>query len=77
MRRLHETSAQIGVRIAFLLLAGLVLMAQEFGLEVVLGAFMAGAMVSLLDRNKAVASTQAYSRSSRASASACSFRSSS
>jgi Kef-type K+ transport system membrane component KefB len=55
--RLHETSAQIGVRIAFLLLAGLVLMAQEFGLEVVLGAFMAGAMVSLLDRNKAVASS--------------------
>ena len=57
VRRLHETSAQIGVRIAFLLLAGLVLMAQEFGLEVVLGAFMAGAMVSLLDRNKAVASS--------------------
>ena len=56
VQRLHETSAQIGVRIAFLLLAGLVLMAQEFGLEVVLGAFMAGAMVSLLDRNKAVAS---------------------
>jgi len=52
--RLHETSAQIGVRIAFLLLVGLVLMAQEFGLEVVLGAFMAGTMVSLLDRENAV-----------------------
>ncbi len=57
VQRLHETSAQIGVRISFLLLAGLVLMAQEFGLEVVLGAFMAGAMVSLLDRNNAVASS--------------------
>ena len=55
--RLHETSAQIGVRIAFLLLVGLVLMAQEFGLEVVLGAFLAGAMVSLLDRENAVERT--------------------
>jgi Kef-type K+ transport system membrane component KefB len=52
--RLHETSAQIGVRIAFLLLVGLVLAAQEFGLEVVLGAFLAGAMVSLLDRENAL-----------------------
>ena len=52
--RLHETSAQIGVRIAFLLLVGFVLMAQEFGLEVVLGAFLAGTMVSLLDRENAV-----------------------
>jgi Kef-type K+ transport system membrane component KefB len=55
--RLHRTSAQISVRIAFLLLAGLVLMAEEFGLEVVLGAFLAGAMVSFLDREKAVESS--------------------
>jgi Kef-type K+ transport system membrane component KefB len=55
--RLQRTSAQITVRIAFLLLAGLVLMAEEFGLEVVLGAFLAGAMVSFLDREKAVASS--------------------
>ena len=54
VRRLHETTAQMGVRIAFLLLVALVLMAEEFGLEVVLGAFLAGAMVSLLDRDKAV-----------------------
>ena len=55
--RLHRTSAQISVRIAFLLLVVLVYMSEEFGLEVVLGAFLAGAMVSLLDREHAVRST--------------------
>jgi Kef-type K+ transport system membrane component KefB len=55
--RLHRTSAQIGVRIAFLLLVVLVYMSEEFGLEVVLGAFLAGAMVSLLDREHAVRTT--------------------
>jgi Kef-type K+ transport system membrane component KefB len=54
VRRLHETTAQMGVRIAFLILVVFVLMASEFGLEVVLGAFLAGAMVSLLDRDKAI-----------------------
>ena len=54
---LHETSAQISVRIAFLLLVVLVYMSEEFGLEVVLGAFLAGAMVSLLDREHAVRET--------------------
>ena len=47
----------MGVRIAFVLLIALVLLADEFGLEVVLGAFLAGAMVSLLDREDAVASS--------------------
>ncbi|MDQ5831669.1 MAG: cation:proton antiporter, partial [Actinomycetota bacterium] len=55
--RMHRTSAQISVRISFVLLAVLVFFAGRFGLEVVLGAFMAGAMVSLLDRDKAVAKT--------------------
>jgi Kef-type K+ transport system membrane component KefB len=55
--RLHRTSAQISVRIAFLLLVVLVYMSEEFGLEVVLGAFLAGAMVSLLDREHAVRTT--------------------
>ena len=55
--RMHRTSAQISVRIAFLLLAVLVFFAGRFGLEVVLGAFLAGAMVSLLDRDRAVAAT--------------------
>jgi Kef-type K+ transport system membrane component KefB len=52
--RLHRTSAQIGVRIAWLVLALLVFLSEEFGLEVVLGAFLAGALVSLLDREDAV-----------------------
>lgn len=51
VRRMHETSAQITVRIAFLLVASLVFMANEFGLEVVLGAFLAGALLSMLDRD--------------------------
>ena len=55
--RMHGTSAQISVRIAFLLLAVLVFMSEEFGLEVVMGAFLAGAMVSLLDRERAVRAT--------------------
>jgi Kef-type K+ transport system membrane component KefB len=55
--RMHRTSAQISVRIAFLLLAVLVFFAGRFGLEVVLGAFLAGAMVSLLDRERTVAKT--------------------
>jgi Kef-type K+ transport system membrane component KefB len=55
--RLHRTSAQIAVRIAWLLLAVLVLLSEEFGLEVVLGGFLAGALVSLLDRDDAVART--------------------
>lgn len=55
--RMQRTSAQISVRISFVLLAVLVFFSEEFGLEVVLGAFLAGAMVSFLDRDKAVART--------------------
>jgi Kef-type K+ transport system membrane component KefB len=55
--RMHRTSAQIGVRIAWLLLAVLVYLSVEFGLEVVLGAFLAGALVSLLDRENALATS--------------------
>ncbi|WP_207957088.1 cation:proton antiporter [Rubrobacter tropicus] len=52
LRRLQDTSAQIRVRGAFLLLVGLVVVAQLFGLEVILGAFFAGAMLRLLDRDE-------------------------
>jgi Kef-type K+ transport system membrane component KefB len=55
--RMQRTSAQISVRSAFLVLAVLVYMSEEFGLEIVLGAFLAGAMVSLLDRENAVRSS--------------------
>jgi Kef-type K+ transport system membrane component KefB len=47
--RLQETTAQISVRIAFAVLIAFVALAEEFGLEVVLGAFLAGAIVSLID----------------------------
>jgi Kef-type K+ transport system membrane component KefB len=50
--RLQDSSAQIRVRGAFLLLVGLVVVAQLFGLEVILGAFFAGAVLKLLDRDK-------------------------
>jgi Kef-type K+ transport system membrane component KefB len=49
--RLQDSSAQIRVRGAFLLLVGLVVVAQLFGLEVILGAFFAGAVLKLLDRD--------------------------
>src|SRR5215213_10236479 len=51
LRRLQDTSAQIRIRGAFLLLVGLVVVAQLFGLEVILGAFFAGAVLKLLDRD--------------------------
>src|SRR6266511_3337436 len=43
--RLQDSSAQIRVRGAVLLLAGLVLVAQRLGLETILGAFLAGALL--------------------------------
>jgi Kef-type K+ transport system membrane component KefB len=55
--RLQRTSAQISVRLAFVLLVAFVLMADEFGLEVVLGAFLAGAILSFLDPERAIDSS--------------------
>ncbi len=52
IRRLQDTSAQIRVRGAFLLLVGFVVVAQLFGLEVILGAFFAGAVLKILDRDE-------------------------
>jgi Kef-type K+ transport system membrane component KefB len=49
--RLQDTTAQIRVRGAFLLLAGFVALAEDLGLEVILGAFTAGAILSLVDRD--------------------------
>jgi Kef-type K+ transport system membrane component KefB len=50
LTRLQDTSAQIRVRGAVFLLVLLVLAAQEFGVAAVLGAFIAGAVVSVVDR---------------------------
>jgi Kef-type K+ transport system membrane component KefB len=49
--RLQDTTAQIRVRGAFLLIAGFVALAENLGLEVILGAFTAGAVLSLIDRD--------------------------
>jgi Kef-type K+ transport system membrane component KefB len=49
--RLQDTSAQIRIRGAFLLLALFVVCAEQFGLESVLGAFIAGALLKLVDRD--------------------------
>ena len=50
--RLQDTTAQIRVRGAFLLLVGFVALAETLGLEVILGAFLAGAVLSLVDRDR-------------------------
>lgn len=50
--RLQDTTAQIRVRAAFLLLMCFVAIAQKLGLEVILGAFVAGALLSVLDPDR-------------------------
>lgn len=62
LRRLQDTSAQIRVRGAFVLLVGLVVAAQLFGLEVILGAFFAGAMLRLLDRDEMMTHTNFHTK---------------
>ena len=50
--RLQDTTAQIRVRGAFLLLIAFVALAEQLGLEVILGAFLAGAVLTLVDRDR-------------------------
>jgi Kef-type K+ transport system membrane component KefB len=52
--RLQDTSAQIRVRAALVLLVGFAAIADALGLEAILGAFIAGAIVSLADRDQAM-----------------------
>ena len=52
--RLQDTTAQIRVRGAFLLLVGFSALAVGLGLEVILGAFLAGAVLTLVDRDRAM-----------------------
>src|SRR5436190_12519721 len=56
--RLQDTSAQIRVRGAFLLLAVFVVLAEKFGLEAILGAFLAGAIIKIVDRDQAMTHPQ-------------------
>src|SRR6202011_631526 len=51
---LQDTTAQIRVRGAFVLLIGFVALAEKVGLETILGAFAAGALLSLVDRDEAM-----------------------
>jgi Kef-type K+ transport system membrane component KefB len=50
--RLQDTTAQIRVRGAVVLLVGFAAIADSLGLESILGAFMAGAILALLDRDE-------------------------
>jgi Kef-type K+ transport system membrane component KefB len=49
--RLQDTTAEIRVRAAVVLLVALTFLAERFGLESILGAFLAGAVVGLVDRD--------------------------
>jgi Kef-type K+ transport system membrane component KefB len=51
--RLQDTTAEIRVRMSVLLLVAFVAIAERFGLETILGAFLAGVLVSLVDRDSA------------------------
>ncbi len=50
--RLQDTTAQIRVRGAVVFLIGFAAIAEKLGLETILGAFMAGAILTLLDRDE-------------------------
>jgi Kef-type K+ transport system membrane component KefB len=50
--RLQDTTAQIRVRAALVLFVGFAAIAAELGLEVILGTFVAGAIIALVDRDE-------------------------
>ena len=49
--RLQDTTAEIRVRFAVLLLIAFAVLAERFGLESILGAFVAGALIGVLDKD--------------------------
>src|SRR5919199_6146306 len=60
--RLQDTTAQIRVRGAFVLLVGFVVLAERFGLEAILGAFMAGFVLKLVDRDRMMTHTHFHQK---------------
>jgi Kef-type K+ transport system membrane component KefB len=58
LQRLQDTTAQIRVRAAFLLLVGFTALADNVGLETILGAFAAGALLVLVDRDRSLTHPQ-------------------
>ncbi|MGH9287219.1 MAG: cation:proton antiporter [Acidimicrobiales bacterium] len=49
--RLQDTTAEIRIRIAVLILVAFVALAEQLGLETILGAFLAGAILNMVDRD--------------------------
>jgi Kef-type K+ transport system membrane component KefB len=58
LQSLQDTTAQIRVRAAFALLVGFTALADSVGLETILGAFAAGALLSLIDRDRSMTHPQ-------------------
>jgi Kef-type K+ transport system membrane component KefB len=56
--RLQDTTAQIRVRGAMVLLVGFAALAERLGLEAILGTFAAGAALTLLDRDRVMTHPQ-------------------
>jgi Kef-type K+ transport system membrane component KefB len=56
--RLQDTTAEIRIRAAFLVLAVFVVLAEQLELEAILGAFFAGAIIKLVDRDRAMTHPQ-------------------
>ena len=54
LERLQDTTAEIRIRASFLLLVLFAVLADRLGLEAILGAFLAGAIVKLVDRDEAM-----------------------
>jgi Kef-type K+ transport system membrane component KefB len=52
LERLQDTTAEIRIRASFLLLVLFAVLADRLGLEAILGAFLAGAIVKLVDRDE-------------------------
>jgi Kef-type K+ transport system membrane component KefB len=56
--RLQDTTAEIRIRAPFLVLAVFVVLAEQLELEAILGAFFAGAIIKLVDRDEAMTHPQ-------------------
>jgi Kef-type K+ transport system membrane component KefB len=56
--RLQDTTAEIRIRGSFLLLTVFVVLAERLGQEAILGAFLAGAIVKLVDRDQTITHPQ-------------------
>jgi Kef-type K+ transport system membrane component KefB len=56
--RLQDTTAEIRIRASFALLALLVALAEGLGFEAILGAFFAGAIINLVDRDQTLTHPQ-------------------